>query len=244
MNRRVLGLITAIIVGSAVCCRAQDTSRASAPPLPVLDDVHPLQEAIFPFLVPLVMSNVHELKALVCAREFQNLRARWGDQYAVDVAFRWAEQLCWNNRGAALFVMFLAMMDHRNVGFRVPFLGPIVWLPLSGEFQEEFEARIHALPSRLFPDTPPPPDGDRDKLQHFFGSALLAYLFGGEAPAKRVGDFIEWGEDQFVVGGTYDRRDLEANERGRRFADRLREDRQALPSNEMQLPLSTSINGH
>ncbi len=92
-------------------------------------------------------------------------------------------------------------------------------------------------PLTIFPDSPPDEFGDKDKLQHFFGSAFLAYLFGSSAPAERVGDFIEWGEDAFVVDGSYDLRDLEANGRGRRFAARLREDREALPSREMQTPL-------
>jgi hypothetical protein len=238
MNRLALWVVAWLMVWcSAWCCGQEANPSALPPPLPELEEIHPLQEAILPLLVPVVMSNVHELKAMVRTAEFQNMRERWGDQYAVDYAFRRVEQLCWNNRGVTLFVMFLGMIDHRNVGFRVPFLGPVLWLPLSGEFADEFDERLRALPVHLFPDSPPTADGDRDKMQHFFGSAFLAYLFGGSAPAQRVGDFVEWGEDAFVVGGTYDQRDLEANERGRRFAENLREDRLALPSGEMKLPL-------
>jgi hypothetical protein len=237
MNHHKLWILTGLLISGSVLSRGQEGSTGSStPPLPVIDDVHPLQEAVLPFLVPLVMSNVHELKTMVCSDEYQNLRKKWGDRYAVDVAFRWAEQLCWNNRGVTLFVMFLAMLDHRNVCFRLPLLGPILWLPLSGEFPDEFQERVRALPAHLFPDSPPTESGDRDKMQHFFGSAFLTYLFD-MAPAQRVGDFVEWGEDAFVVGGTYDQRDLEANERGRRFAQQLRSDRLALPSSEMALPL-------
>jgi len=238
MNRLSVGMVAVLVVwGTGRCCSQEGQGSVVPPPLPALEEVHPLQEAIFPLLIPMVFNAVQELKTLLRDEEFRHIRERWGDRYAVDVAFRWAEQLCWNNRAVSLLTVFLAMIDHRNVGFRVPLLGPIVWLPLSGEFPEEFMARIHTLPAHLFPDSPPGEYGDRDKLQHFFGSAFLAYVFGSAAPAERVGDFIEWGEDAFVVDGTYDLRDVEANARGRRFAARLREDRRALPSGEMQEPL-------
>ena len=238
MNRISAGMIVVLVVwGTVRCCGQEEKGSSVVPPLPALEEIHPLQEAIFPLLIPVVLNSVQELKTLLQDEEFRHIRERWGDRYAVDVAFRWAEQLCWNNRAVSLLAVFLAMIEHRNVGFRVPFLGPVLWLPLSGEFPEEFSARVHALPAHIFPDSPPGEFGDKDKLQHFFGSAFLAYLFGSSAPAERVGDFIEWGEDAFVVDGAYDIRDLEANERGRRFAARLREDREALPSGEMQAPL-------
>jgi hypothetical protein len=241
MNRLRAGIVAACVLwGGSRCCAQEEGNRGAPPALPALEDVHPLQEAVFPLLIPVVFAAVHELKMLLRDEEFQRIRQRWGDVYAVDVAFRWAEQLCWNNRTMSLCVMFLAIMDHRRVGFRVPLLGPILWLPLSGEFPSEFVERLSALPAHMFPDSPPDVYGDRDKMQHFFGSALLAYVFGGSAPAERVGDFIEWGEDAFVVGGAYDRRDLEANNRGRHFAARLRENREALPSADMHLPLGTS----
>jgi hypothetical protein len=245
MNRFVSLAIAGLLILCACAGYGQDSLRSTVcPPLPALEDIHPLQEAVMTLLVPVVMSNVHELKAMVRSEEFQQIRRRWGDQYAVDLAFRQAEQLCWNNRGVSLFVMFLALMDHRNVGFRVPLLGPILWLPLTGEFKDEFDERVRALPAHLFPDSPQGTYSDKDKLQHFFGSAFLAYLFGEGDPAERFGDFVEWGEDRFVVGGTYDLRDLEANNRGRRFAERLRDDRLARPSSEMQLPLARTKPGN
>jgi hypothetical protein len=241
MNRTSVGMVVVFVVWGAVRCCGQEAKGGSVPPpLPALEDIHPLQEAIFPLLIPVVFNSVQELKTLLRDGEFQTIRKRWGDRYAVDVAFRWAEQLCWNNRAVSLLVAFLAMIDHRTVGIRVPLLGPVLWIPLTGEFPDEFAERLDALPTQVFPDSPPGRFGDRDKMQHFFGSAFLAYVFGGSGPAERVGSFIEWGEDAFVVDGAYDLRDLEANARGRRFAARLRGDRLALPSCEMQIPLDTA----
>lgn len=238
MNRLGAGIVAFFVICGATRCCGQEAGLAALPPqLPTLEEVHPLQEALLPVLLPLVFSNVHELKIMMRDESFRRLREVWGDRYAVDVAFRWAEQLCWNNRAVSLLVIFLATIEHRNVGFRVPLLGPILWLPLSGEFSDEFAERVRALPAHMFPDSPAGEFGDKDKLQHFFGSAFLAYVFGGADPAERVGDFIEWGEEAFVVDGTFDTRDLEANNRGRYFAARLLEDREALPSEEMTVPL-------
>jgi len=228
------------VLGAATMHGQEACGDSVLPCLPALEDIHPLQEAVLPLLLPLVFNNVQQLKLLMRDEEFQGIRRRWGDRHAVDVAFRWAEQLCWNNRAIALFITFAATIDHRNVGFRIPLLGPVLWLPLTGEFPDEFVERVRALPSDLFPDSPPGETGDRDKLQHFFGSAFLAYVFGGSEPAERVGEFVEWGEDAFVVDGVYDLRDQEANARGRRFAARLRDDREALPSADMNAPLGRS----
>lgn len=227
-----------VVWGLAEGCGQTLGADTLPPPLPPLDDVHPLQEAIFPFLLPVVFNCVEQMKAMFGEEEYQQIRTQWGDQYAVDLAFRRAMSLCWNNRGVTLLVMFLATIDHRNVGIQLPLLGPLLWLPLSGEFPEEFERRLRALPAHLFPDSPEGEAGDRDKLQHFFGSAFLAYLFGDAEPAERIGDFVEWGEDAFIVGGVNDVRDREANTCGRQFAMRLLEDHEAVPSDAMKKPLA------
>jgi len=91
------------------------------------------------------------------------------------------------------------------------------------------------LPSRIFADTPA--WGDRDKLQHFFGSALAAALTESEETAAHVGEFVEWGEDMFIVEGTVESRDTEANRRGARFGLALLLDRSVLPSSFMRAPL-------
>ena len=238
--RKGILLVTAalILIWRASPCRGQDTAASGPPAPPALEDVSPLQEAVFPLLIPLIFNNVQELKRKICDDEFARIRKRWGDRYAIDVLFRWSEQLCWNNRAIALFVAFLATIEHRRVGFRLPLLGPLIWLPLSGEFADEFQERVALLPAHMFPDSPAGDYGDKDKLQHFFGSAFLDYVFGGSDPAERVGDFIEWGEDAFVIEGSYDIRDLEANHRGRCFAERLRIDHTAIPSAEMSTPLA------
>jgi hypothetical protein len=146
----------------------------------------------------------------------------------VDYLFREGLSLSWGNTGEALFICMLATFDHRTIGIRLPLIGAVLWIPLTGEFWEAFERRVAALPSALYADSPP--EGDRDKLQHFFGSAFLTTVAGSSETADDVGQFVETGEEEFVVGGVNDPRDTRANRQGQRFAVALMGRADALPS--------------
>ena len=211
---------------------AQDT--LSVPSLPPRDREPDLLAALSPFLFPKIVQDGHRLKEYIRSAEFAESRNTRGDLYAVDLLFDGALRSSWNNPDEALLITFVAVMDHRTFGVRLPVVGELLWFPLTSEFNEEFSARVAALPSRLYPDTPPTPAGDRDKLQHFFGSALLTFLTESPDAAERVGLFVEWGERLFIVGGVYDERDLRANRQGQRFARRLLADPAALPSVSLQ----------
>lgn len=216
-----------------------DTVAAPAPVcggVEPVEDIHPLQEAIAMFLLPKVLQDGVVLKAYVMSDEYRDVRRTWGDVVAVDVLFRRALRMSWNNPYATLAIVAVAVLDHRRFGVRIPLLGPVLWFPLTSEFPEEFARRHEALPLRLYPDTPA--GGDRDKLQHFFGSALLAVVTGSQATVDRVGTFIEWGEDRFIVEGTLEARDLEANARGGMFGLAFLGDRTVLPSAYMGTALS------
>jgi hypothetical protein len=214
-----------------------DTSAVTMPALEPLEEFPGLVSALSLLLVPKVVADGVVLKIFVCSEEFAGTRERWGDAYAVDVLFRRAQNLCWSNTFCALLTTFLAVMDHRRVGVRTPVPGLVLWFPLSGEFPEEYALRVQGLPCRLSADSPETGGGDRDKLQHFFGSALLAHLFDSADLVDRVGEFIEWGEERIIVGGVNDQRDLEANRRGRSFGLRLRQYPDARPSVFLTAPL-------
>ncbi len=187
-------------------------------------------------LLPKVVGDCALLREYVRSEDFAGLRRSHGDLCGVDAIYQEALRLSWNNRAEALLIAAFASFDHRRVGVRMPLLGPLLWLPLTSEFEEDFDARVRSLPSKLYPDTPPDRAGDRDKLQHFFGSAFLAYIDGEDQPAHDIGDFVEWGEERFIVGGVNDERDKRSNAQGRRFALRLLEDESVLPS-EFMMPV-------
>ena len=103
-------------------------------------------------------------------------------------------------------------------------------LPLTLESIDQFRMRYGNLPSRVFSDSADTVSNDKDKLQHFFGSAYLAFTEGGDNIAEHIGDWIERGEESFVVGGRDDVRDRKANALGQEFGLMLLDDEYAVPS--------------
>jgi hypothetical protein len=184
---------------------------------------------------PKLAQDVHGLREFIRSDEFANARAQGGDLVAIDRIFTEAKELSWQNTYEALLISFVATMDHRRVGVDLPLLGPLLWFPLTSEFEEEFAARLQALPRMLYLDSPKDEHGDRDKLQHFFGSAFLAYVFESRESAERVGETVELGEAQFIVGGVLDQRDRRANRHGQNFGLALLYNEYAMPSESLML---------
>lgn len=218
--------------GSAPAASAQIDARGL--PGPLAD----LASALSVILFPKIFADVTSLRDYIRSEEFAAVRSESGDLRAVDAIFEEATRLCWGNRGEALYVATMATMDHRRVGVRVPFLGPLLWFPLTSEFEEEYEERVGRLPAALYPDSPPGPAGDRDKLQHFFGSAFLTFFSGSIETAEQAGQFVEWGEGAFVVEGVFDDRDLRADRHGQDFGLRLRADPLAQPSGSFRFAIA------
>lgn len=183
-----------------------------------------------PLFFPKVLQDEYRLKEYICSDDFAAFRGAHGDVQAVDEMYRRALRLSWDNVYEALLLSFVCSVEHRNFGVKLPMVGSLLWLPLTSEFPEEFTHRVRSLPSKLYPDTPKGHQGDRDKLQHFFGSAFLTYTFESPDAAERVGMFIEWGEDKFVVEGSLDQRDIRTNTEGQHFGARLLSGEIALPS--------------
>jgi hypothetical protein len=239
--RRVdlLLLCVAMAFGGTVAhTSAMPVLQDSLPVLESLDDIPGILDLIAPVLLPKVIPDEWVLKEFVRSGDFANVRTRYGDRYAVDVLFRRAQKISWNNTWGALLISLLATMDHRRLGLRVPVLGPIVWFPLTSEFEEDFQSRVRALPRFLVPDSPPSGYGDVDKLQHFFGSAFLAFSAGSTDIVGEVGPFVERGEEAYVVGGTVDIRDIRMNQWGARFGLSLIDNPETRPSPFLNTPLS------
>jgi len=227
----------AIAMLMSVAAGGAQVTGEQPPPLPPREDVPGVISALAPLLVPKIMQDDYLLRDYLRSEEFASVRRRFGDVYAVDFIFAEAERLSWNNTYEALLIAFFAVMDHSKVGVRLPALGPLLWLPLTSEFGDDYEKRLRGLPRRLYADTPRGTAGDRDKLQHFFGSAFLTYLFDSAEAADRVGNSVEWWEDLLIVGGVSDPRDVRANRQGQEWARRLREDADARPSAVFMAPL-------
>lgn len=167
------------------------------------------------------------LKRYLRDERFFALRKIYDDTLAVDAIFDRAMMITQGNIGRALLISAVSVMDHRRLGFKVPLVGS-VYLPLTAENDSLFRLRRTHLPKKLLDDDLRA--SDKDKLQHFFGSAYLAYTTNSRVFSEFIGDLFETGEDRFVLGGRSDPRDQLANAKGREFGLGLLKDAALLPS--------------
>ena len=181
--------------------------------------------AYFP---PFFIQHGMELKSFIRTDTFGNIRRQYGDLKAFDAVFIHAMKLTNDNTAVSLILSTFACFDHRIVGLKIPVFA--LAFPLSDESSEEFNSRVKNLPRKLYPDTPRIPTGDRDKLQHFYGAAFIAYIFESDQPAERFSEFIEQGEDAIIVDGVLDERDKRAGRNGEKFGLALLKNNHRLPS--------------
>jgi hypothetical protein len=167
-------------------------------------------------LVPQLIIDTKQIRQYILDERFQKLRNRDGDLRAIDAVYLKSLQIAEHNVARALFLSMMAVLDHRGVYIKIPII-KYIDVPLTFERDSIFSLRVSHLPSRIYSDTLNTPAGDADKLQHFFGSAYLAY--SSEAPefAQAFGNFVEWGEGNFIIGGKDDPRDKRANKQGGSF---------------------------
>jgi hypothetical protein len=178
------------------------------------------------FLPPL-LKNDALMKRYLRDDRFFELRKQYDDTLAVDAIFDHAMMIADGDIRSALLLSMFAVMDHRQLGLKVPVFGSM-YFPLTAENDSLFRIRRTHLPKKVLNDNLRA--SDKDKLQHFFGSAFLAYATNSNAFALFIGDLFEIGEDEFVLGGRSDDRDKLANAHGRSFGLGLRKDADLLPS--------------
>lgn len=212
-------------------------SAALSPEQSLDDGEFSLGEKILTFFVPRGVKDTWRLKRYLRSEKFRLMKERLGDHRAVNEIYRRALEITNGDHTEALFISTLAVMEHRKVGVRIPLLKIPVYLPLTSEGESAFQARISQLPSHFYADSPRNEAGDRDKLQHFFGSAFLAYSSRSRGLTNLVGDFVEWAEEEFIIGGSSDTRDQRANLQGIEFGLALGVRPLALPTEFLQTQL-------
>jgi hypothetical protein len=181
------------------------------------------------FFTPQIIIDTKNIRQYILDERFQVLRNRCGDLRAIDAIYLKSLKIAHHNIARALFLSLMAVLEHRNVDMKIPIFRSLK-IPLTFEKDSIFSARIQHLPTNVYSDSVTTPEGDRDKLQHFFGSAYLSYV--SEAPefTRTAGNLIEWGEAAFIVGGTDDPRDKRANKQGEKFGQDLLVVTNLLPS--------------
>lgn len=185
-------------------------------------------------VTPQLLQDTRHIRAYVRDSRFAELRNRCRDLRAIDAIYIKALRITEYNVARALFLSMMAVLEHQNVDVKMPIAGALR-LPLTFEEDSLFRARTANVPKKVYRDSPDDEHGDRDKLQHFFGSAYLAYASESPEFARSTGNVIEWGEARFVVGGVDDSRDKRANKQGEAFGRDLLVVKTLLPSDYLTL---------
>jgi hypothetical protein len=180
-------------------------------------------------VTPQIVTDTRHIRNYIRDVRFKALRDRCGDMRTVDAIYLKSLKIADYNIARALFLSLMAVLEHRNFDVKVPVLSAFQ-VPLTFEEDSVFLARMKNLPIHIYPDSPDSLGGDRDKLQHFFASAYLAY--SSEAPelTRTAGNLVEWAEAKFIVGGIEDSRDKRANRHGESFGRDLLVVKTLLPS--------------
>jgi hypothetical protein len=197
----------------------------------LFDPDRTLLQSITEWILPESVNGITAMKEFIRWDVFQTFRLDSGDLKAVDLIFQKGLRISGGDIDMALFICFVGTIDHAKIGIRVPLLGLTLYVPLTTESGQNFQKRYHHLPSHFYSDSPAGTYGDRDKLQHFFGSAYLAYMSGSGAYTRILGIWIEILEQKYIVDGADDPRDRRANLQGVLFGKMLLKGKDILPGN-------------
>jgi len=178
---------------------------------------------------PQIILDTRHIRGYIRDERFQKLRKQNGDTRAIDAIYLKSLKIAEYNIARALFLSFMAVLEHRRVDIKMPIVKSLA-VPLTFEEDSIFNSRIKNLPAQVYADTPPGVYGDIDKLQHFFGSAYLAFATESPGLTGTTGTLIEWGEEKLVVEGADDPRDQRANNQGKDFGHDLLVVKTLLPS--------------
>lgn len=134
------------------------------------------------------------------------------------------------NISETLLSLTFGTIPYNIVPIKVPVIGFVIKYPLVSANDSVFRKKNKNLPAYLFIDTPKDGFGDKDKLAHFFGNAFLAYSQSFFDLTDLIGYFVEYFEDSFKVQTAADPRDIKANYLGKLFGQKLKNEKQSLPS--------------
>jgi len=169
----------------------------------------------------------------IASDEFKNLKNTCDDLSLVDSIYIKALEISESDISENLLALTFATLPFDKMVVGIPVLNSTVNLQLQEVDSILFRTKNNNLPSKLFFDSPP--NGDKDKLAHFFGNAFLSYNVSVFNISKILGIFVELFEESFLVNGGLDSRDLSVNYLGEFFGKYLNKNTKLLPSEVLSL---------
>src|ERR1017187_974621 len=167
----------------------------------------------FPFslLVPQSIRIGYDMREYIASPEFGEFDSIMSAEIGFDEIYYQAAEYAHGDLSVALLAAAWGSIEHESIPF--DFFGKELDFPLTNESHERFMLRRSHLPQHLYHI----PEGDEDKIQHFFASAWLKSTLGMDWLVRLAGKGVEVGEDLLTVGGFQDPRDIHANNDGLRF---------------------------
>ena len=162
--------------------------------------------------------------------EYKNFLHSHNDLETVDHIYEKALVFFEGDYSETFFCLIFALIPYNKIPMRLPILGINVTVPLPSPPQKIFDEKLKNTPKRLFNDSPSNNFGDKDKLAHFFANAFLHYNVSIFNLSEFLGIFVEYFEQGFFLQGGFDKRDLMTNRLGEIFAEMLKKDKNAKPS--------------
>ncbi len=124
------------------------------------------------FTLQIIIDTKH-VRHYILDERFQVLRNRCGDMRTIDAIYLKSLKIADYNIARALFLSFLAVLEHRTVDFKMPIVSPLK-VPLTFEKDSVFFARMNHLPTHIYSDSPTTHGGIEINFSIF--SDLLIFL--------------------------------------------------------------------
>jgi hypothetical protein len=172
-------------------------------------------------LIPQAIVNTYRMRDFIASGYFSEFKKQHDDVKSIEEIYNYALWLTDRDIEQSLFIISMAALPYKKTPAKFPIFKFDLMFYFSMESDSMFKRRYNNLPSRLFPDSPSNPFGDKDKISHFFGSAFLTYISDCKTLSTITGELVEIGESIFQLEGFMDERDIKANELGADFAKYL-----------------------
>ncbi len=173
--------------------------------------------------------SVEHISKYIASDYFNNLSKTKTDIQLIDSIFIHQLKFKKYNYSETLLSLTIALVPVRNVPIKFPLFSKINY-PLISVGDSIFKLKNEHLPKYIFADSPKDNFGDKDKLSHFFGSAFISYSTNIFDFGDLIGYFVEVFEENFKVQSSIDKRDMMANSLGKIFGEKLKENKNILPS--------------
>ena len=167
--------------------------------------------------------------------EFKQFEKTHNDLESVDFIYEKALNFFDGDISETCFCLMFVLIPYNHITVKVPVVGTHVRFPLPSPPLSVFKKKMENTPKKLFFDSPNNDFGDKDKLAHFFANAFLHYNVSIFNLSEFLGIFVEYFEQGFFTEGGYDIRDLIANHIGELFADMVRHNPKAKPSDALKV---------